>query len=248
MVKISETLVTNHKNFVATFSKAIDENIKTFGSVDVLIESYARVAALNAVKVDLIDQYFPPEAAQFFFEAHNDAVLSHVNASFGCWRPALQALRSFMENTFSAIYYAEHPIELEKWKSGKFYIQPKDLREYVAEHPKVLELAKALNLKALLDDEYSTLSKAVHASNSLFRMTSADGKTSITKPNRADLGKWATRERTTVSLCLTVITSVMRDHLEGAKLSNLRGALGIAVGTPYRSALKTHCAILIAPP
>ena len=109
MVSISESVSENHKAFVKAYSNAIDENIKNLSGKEALSESYARIAAVNAVKVDIIDQYFSPEAAQFFFEAHNDAVLSHVNASIGCWRPALQALRSFMENTFSAIYYAEHP-------------------------------------------------------------------------------------------------------------------------------------------
>ena len=248
MVKISEAIAANHVAFVGSFSKAIEENINTLSGKDALVESYARIAAINGIKVDIVDQYFPSDAAQFFFEAHNDVILSHVNASFGCWRPALQALRSFMENAFSSIYYAEHPVELQKWKAGKFYIQPKHLRSYVSEHPKIIELANAIDLKSLLDKEYDTLSQAVHASNDLFRMTSADGKTSITKPNPADLGKWAARERATVSLCVTVMACVMRDHLEGAKLSNLRGALGIAVGSICRAALKTHCAISIPAP
>ncbi|KAA3512589.1 hypothetical protein G6L63_11315 [Agrobacterium vitis] len=234
--------------FVAAYSKAIDDNIKDLSGNAVLTESYARIAAVNAVKVDLIDQNMTLDAAHFFYEAHNDAVLSHVNASFGCWRPALQALRSFMENTLSAIYYADHPIELEKWKNGKFSIPPKELRAYVIEHPKVQDLALHLDLKSLLDGEYSTLSKAVHASNSLFRMTSADGKTSITKPNQADLGKWSARERETISLCMTIVASVMCHHLEGAKLPQLRDALGIAVGAPFRAALKAHCKISIPAP
>ncbi|SEH22544.1 hypothetical protein [Rhizobium sp. NFR12] len=248
MAKIPEAVAANHQAFVTAFSKAIADNIKLLSGKDVLIESYARIAAVNAIKVDLLERNLSPEAVHFFYEAHNDAVLSHVNASFGCWRPALQALRSFMENTFSAVYYADHPVELEKWKSGKFYIPPKELRAYVAEHPKVQDLAKSLDLKSLIDSEYATLSKAVHASNSLFRMTSADGKTSITKPNQADLGKWATRERETVSLCVTIIASVMRDHLEGAKQPQLRDALSIVVSSSCRKALKTHCGISIPSP
>lgn len=248
MVKISEAVAANHAAFVGSFSKAIDENIKALSQNAALVESYGRIAAVNGIKVDIVDRYFPSEAAQFFFEAHNDLILSHVNASFGCWRPALQALRSFMENTFSSIYYAEHPVELQKWKSGKFYIQPKHLRSYVCEHPKISDLAGAIDLRSLLDKEYDTLSQAVHASNYLFRMTSADGRTAVMKPDPADLGKWAARERTTVSLCVTVLTCAMRDCLEGAKLSNLRGALGIAVGSACRSALKTHCGISIPAP
>lgn len=248
MINIPKNVADNHKAFVVGFSNAISDNIKTLSQKDALVESYARIAAVNAVKVDLIDVYFPAEAAHFFFEAHNDAILSHVNASFGCWRPALQALRSFMENTFSAIYYAEHPVELEKWKLGTFFIQPKDLREYVCGHPKISKLANSIDLKAQIDEEYSTLSKSVHGSSNLFRMTSRDGKTNIAKPNLPDLGKWATRERTTVSLCMILVAAMMQEHLDGAKLSALRDALGIAVLSSGRAALKKHCAISIPQP
>lgn len=248
MVKIRDEVVSNYEDYLSTFSGAINNNVTTFKGRAQLIESYARVAVINALKVDLVDTHFSKDAAQFFFEAHNDALLSHVNASFGSWRPALQSLRSYMENTMSAIYYKDHPVELEKWKSGDFSIQPRELREYIATHPRLSNISAELNLKSLLDKEYGELSKAVHGSSSLFRMTSHDGKTNIANPSLAELGKWSTRERSAVNLCTLMLVCVLSDYLEGAKLPNLRDVMGIAMSTSSRTAARKHLGVNIPAP
>lgn len=248
MVSISAELTGNYEAFSGKLPKTLEENVASLRGDPKLVESYARVAVLNAVKADLVDNHFPFGAAQFFFEAHNDALLSHVNASFGSWRPALQSMRSFMENTLAAVYYRDHPIEFEKWELGDFKISPRELREYAIEHPKVAKVAKEIDLKVLLDDEYSTLSKAVHGSNSLFRMTSSDGKTNIASASKPDLGKWSARERATVDICGVVLVSVLHDHLEGAKLHSLRKLLGIALKKNSRNALKKHLKVNIPDP
>ena len=189
MAKVRDEVKANYETYLATFSAAITKNVATFKGDAKLVESYARVAVVNALKIDLVDAHFSKDAAHFFFEAHNDALLSHVNASFGSWRPALQALRSYMENTMAAIYYKDHPVELEKWKAGDFTIQPRDLREYIYDHPKLKRVSSEIGLKKLVNEEYATLSKAVHGSSSLFRMTSSDGKTNIAAPNAAGARK-----------------------------------------------------------
>jgi hypothetical protein len=246
MVNVRDEIKQNYEAYVAATSAAISTNIATFSGNDHLVQSYSRVASINAIKVDLVDTHFSKEAAHFFFEAHNDALISHVNASFGSWRPALQALRSFFENTMSAIYYTDHPIELEQWKSGKYTMQPRDLRQYIVDHPRIEKVAAELNLKALLDQEYGTLSKAVHGSNILFRMTSDDGKTNIANPNIPDLGKWAARERATMNLLIVPILCVLGDHIAGAKLPNLRSIIGNTLSPASRAALKKHLNVSIA--
>lgn len=246
MVKVSEQIKTNYLAFTQTVSNSIVANISSFKGDEKLVESYARIAAINALKVDLIEPHFPKGAAHFFYEAHNDALLSHVNASFGSWRPALQALRSFMENTMAAIYYLDHPVEFEKWSTGGFQISPREMRDYISEHPKLSKLVKELDLRAALDKEYSTLSKAVHGSSSLFRMTTADGKTNIANPTAADLGKWAARERSAVDICITALVGVLSDYLDGAKMQNLRAALRVAIQSNSRTALKKYMNVSIA--
>lgn len=102
-----------------------------------------------------------------------------------------------------------------------------------------------MDLKAALDKEYGTLSKAVHGSNSLFRMTTADGKTNIANPSAADLGKWAARERNAVDICITALVGVLFDYFDGAKMQNLRAALRIAIQSNSRAALKKHMDVSI---
>ena len=248
MINIKSEIKTNYYAYTQTFVDAVSANSKVFKDEDKLIESYARVAALNALKVDLVDAHFAPGAAHFFFEAHNDALLSHSNASFGSWRPALQSLRSFLENTLSAIYFSDHPVELEKWTQGKFVIQPRELREYVSEHPKTAPISAKLDLRASLDKEYRTLSKAVHGSSHLFRMTSADGKINIASATLPELGKWAARERATIDLCVLLLACILQEHLDGAKLPNLRDALSVTLQPDSRAALKDYVDIRIPAP
>lgn len=248
MVKVINEIEANYIAFSQAVSDSIVSNIASLKGSEKLAESYARIAAINAIKVDIVEPHFPKSAAHFFFEAHNDALLSHVNASFGSWRLALQTLRSFMENTMAAIFFLDHPVEFEKWSIGEFQLSPKQMREYIAEHPKLASLVKDLDLKAALDKEYGTLSKAVHASNSLFRMTAADGKVNIANPSTAELGKWSARERSTIDLCISVLVGILCDYLDGAKMQNLRTVLGVAVQTKSRSALKKHLNVSIPAP
>ncbi|MFP9137893.1 hypothetical protein ACLI1C_12010 [Devosia sp. XGJD_8] len=245
MAKLGEDLQHNYSQFSKNLPSAIEKNVKAFRGNDKLLDSYARIAAINAMKRDLVEHHLPQGAAHFFYEAHNDALLSHVNASFGSWRPALQSLRSFMENTMSAIFYMDHPVELQKWAEGQYYIAPRDLREYVADHPQLRGLSQELDLKAGLDNEYATLSKAVHASNSLFRMTSEDAKTKFADVDVAELGKWAARERAAVNICMVALTGLMKEHLDGAKQAALRSALSHALLGSSVSALKKHCDVSI---
>lgn len=245
MVKVRAEISENYLAFSKKISSSIASNISEFEGNEKLIESYARIAAINALKVDIVEPHFPKGAAHFFFEAHNDSLISHVNASYGSWRAALQALRSFMENTMAAIYYLDHPVEFMKWSAGNFRMSPREMREYISEHPKLDKLNKELKLKVALDKEYGTLSKAVHGSSSMFRMTTADGKTNIANPSPADLGKWSARERSAVDICMTSLVGVVSDHLDGAKMPNLRGALSAAIQPNSRAAIKKHLDVTI---
>lgn len=248
MFKIDDEIKGNYIAFTKKVSCSIVANIESFKLNEKLLESYARVAAINALKVEIVEPNFPSGAAHFFFEAHNDALLSHVNASFGSWRPALQALRSFMENTLAAIYYLDHPIEFEKWKNGDFRISPRELRDYIADHPRIVSISKELDLKSSLDKEYGTLSSAVHSSSILFRMTNPDGKTNFAAAKLPDLGKWSTRERSAIDICITALVGILSNYLDGAKMQNLRAALSFAIQEKSRRALKKHVNVLIPSP
>jgi len=248
MAKVSAEVAHNYGVFAVSFPERITANAVASRGKGHLVESYGRIATLNSLKIDLIIPNFSVGAAQFFFEAHNDALLSHVHASFGSWRAALQSLRSFMENIMSAIYYADHPIELEKWETGDFRLSPRELREYCASHPRIAAVNKSLNVKDALDAEYATLSKAVHASNTLFRMTTAAGDINIGSFSDAELGKWSTREKATISICTLIVVAVLHTQLDGAKRPQLRKALGLTLSAQARKAAKEALGVIIAAP
>lgn len=238
----------NYRSFADSVPRVVKSNAEKLKGKQHLVESYARIASLNALKFDLVEICFSKEACHFFYEAHNDALLSHFNASIGSWRLALQSLRSLMENTLAAIYFTDHPIELQKWEKDSFRIPPRELREYVARHPKIESFSTDIELLGHFNQEYSTLSKAVHASDNLFRMTSADGKTNIAETSDAGLGKWAARERNTINLCAVSIVAIWHEHLDGAKMYDLRRSLGYSIQKKGRNALKKHFSVNIPEP
>ena len=240
MADVSEEVKANYLALTDKTVTTISDNIASFKGKKALLESYARLATLNAIKLDLIEGDWSEPAKRFFEEAHNDAMLSHLNASFGSWRPALQSMRSFLENTMMAIYYSEHPVELLKWERGDHRIEPRDLREYVASHPVIALVASDTDLKKELDSEYRDLSAAVHGSKSIFRMTNSDGKPNLaeTKPER--LGKWAARERATVNLCVLMLASFFNQGLDGAKRQPMRDSMRISLSKKSKAALKKH--------
>ncbi|WP_390915195.1 hypothetical protein [Pseudosulfitobacter sp. SM2401] len=247
MAKISDEVQVNYKGLAESTKAKLTANLLSLEGKKPLLESYARLAALNGIKLDLIKDKWSEPAAHFFDEAHNDALLSHFNASFGSWRPALQSLRSFFENTMAAIYYAEHPVELKKWEKGTFRMEPRELREYVVGHPLIEPIAKEkqVDLKTRLDGEYRELSSAVHGSKSIFRMTGTDGKPNLADVDLAKLGKWSARERSTVDLCVLMLVAVFNQDLDGTKRQPLRGGLAIALTPSSKKALKSHYNIRI---
>lgn len=235
----------NYEAFSATLPADIGKNIALLRDEDALLDSYGMIATVNAMKIELLKDAVHEEAFRFFSEAHNDLLISHMNASFGSWRPALQALRSFMENHLAAVYYSDHPVELRLWTDGKFSISPRELREYVCSHPSVCKVAPDVNVKGLLDGEYATLSKAVHASNDLFRMTGADGAISIMDADKAELGKWHTRQKAVIDACMLVVCVVYCSHLEGAKLPRLRESLGRVLKKASKAVLKKNFSVIV---
>ncbi len=246
MANFADEVKTNYFALAESMGNKITANLDALKGKKALIDSYRRLAVLNAIKLDLMVDSWPAPAARFFDEAHNDALLSHVNASFGSWRPALQSLRSFLEHVMGAIYYAEHPVELQKWEAGNFKIEPRDLRQYIVEHPLICPLATEVDLKNRLNKEYRELSAAVHGSKSIFRMTGSDGKPNLADTDLGKLGKWSTREKATVDLCVLMLAAYFNSSLDGAKRQPLRDSMSVALNADSKAALKKHYNIRVS--
>lgn len=245
MADLIEEIDDNYARFVAAWPKAIYANVESQKEKNALKLSYRRIAALNALKVDFIQDVYPDGSANFFYEAHNDALTSHVNASFCAWRPALQALRSVLENTLAFLYYRDHPVEFELWKRQKHRIASSELRTYIEGHPVVADSALKFDLVEVIKSEYRTLSFAVHASHPEFRMTDAKGSIQLWKPDDASLGKWSSREKRVIEVCTLLVVLLDQEHFVGAQRSSLRKVLGQVMSKSLQDDLLARCSVRI---
>jgi hypothetical protein len=229
----------NFDNFSALWRQELDDALGSLARHrSVYLDSYKRLASLNAWREMLLSNRISSGSLGFFLEAQNDALVSHVLARMGSWRAALKALRSSVENVLACLYYKDHPVELELWEAGKHKIEFGELWKYFSRHPKVVPLG--IQRAGLIDirNEYSTLSRAVHGFAS-FRMTGGAGSTALWSDSRISLGAWSTRERRTVCGVNLLLLAIFGEELEGTRLPGLRSAIGLAVPRRMHQGIRT---------
>jgi hypothetical protein len=245
MSNLEKELAANFQGFRADWTAQANANWKALEPLDFYEKSYRRIACLHALKNEIVLPNFSEGSAAFFLEAHNDALVSHVNASFGAWRSSLQALRSCIENSLNAIYYRDHPIELELWGRGTFRMGFSDLLSYVKNHPKLSSFDNTKTGVQFLHDEYATLSLAVHASAVDFRMTDSAAAVLVWNTDKARAGKWSSREAKVIEGICLVFAFIFSEKLTGTQLSNLRSMLAFTVSDSKRTVLKKDLKITI---
>ena len=229
MTDLADEVDENRLSFANSWLAQLNSNVACLADNTKLVESYRRITSLQALKSAVIEPHYAVDAAGFFAEAQNDALTSHVLASFGAWRPALQALRSCIENALSALYYNDHPIELRLWSSLSFRVGFSDLHSYFCKHPDVSDAGLELSGLDTLKAEYGTLSKAVHASAPSFRMTDPAAKLLLWSDDPARVNMWSTRERKVIEGVCLLTTVLNQARLAGAAQPNVRAALGFAI-------------------
>lgn len=247
MTPLEQEIENNYKRFFVDWTAQAQKNWAKLGGKEQFVKSYRRLSCFNALQHTLIIPNFSAASAAFFLEAQNDALVSHVNANLGSWRTALQSLRSCIENVLSAIYYSEHPVELELWAKGEFRIWFQDLHRYMSRHPHLSNLSVSVSGLADLKSEYEILSKAVHASAVDFRMTDGASKVLLWNTEESKLGAWATREKRVVEAVCSLIICLHPLELQGAKNSQLRGALSFVVRPGRRTAFRNQLGVSISP-
>lgn len=246
MKSLREEILENSAIFYATWPKQL-ETVRTElgGRSDVFEESYLRLTSLQAWRSELLDNVMPQDALAFFMEAQNDAVLSHCLATCGCWRPALKGLRSCLENVMQALYYMDHPVELQQWAVGKHRMQFAELSSYFERHPRMVDAPASLQILPLLSTEFATLSRAVHASSKSFRMTHAAGQVVLFASNEQNLGAWRTRQRLVLTALNLLLIAIFREAMAGTKLLNLKKVISFALPSKCRSAMKAAWSVTI---
>lgn len=230
------------------FSNKLDKQLKhTFSSLntheDIFQGSYNRLASLESWKAYLFEIVTKDDSSKFFIEAQNDALLSHLLCRIGSWRASLQCLRACIENILFFIYYKDHPIELKLWDVGKNKLPISDYLNYYYDHPNHIVVPANIDSKVLLKAEYSTLSKAVHGSSVSFRMTKEDDFPSIMLPKIERLNMGMSREKSVLFLINLMFINLFVDHLQGAKLRELRKIISLSIPEDYHDAIKNSYGI-----
>ena len=238
MPQLENEIDANYATFFKDWTAQAAKNWKILAKDDVYKTSYRRLCALQALKTHLVVPHYSPGSAAFFFEAHNDALVSHVSASIGAWRSALRALRSCQENTLNAVYDNDHPVELELWQNGNFRLGFADLLKYAEKHPRLAPLGVQTTGLAILNSEYATLSKAVHASAANFRMTDSISNVLLWNADPIKSSMWATREKKVLEAISLLMVCLHSTKLQGTALSPLRSVLHFAFSQANRKKLK----------
>jgi len=245
---LSDEIDTNAEAFRKKWLVDVTENAANLAGNLKFLESYRRVTALQALRTSLIQPLYSNDVNAFFVEAQNDALTSHVLASFGAWRSSLNALRSCIEDIFGALYFKDHPVELELWKLGKFRLGFSSTVKYFEDHPSLLGIDGALTRLAVVKEEYATLSKAVHGSAKSFRMTENIAGILLWSTEVSKLGAWDTRHKKVLE-SLSLLTICMHsERLKGAAHAQLRAVLGFAIGNSRRIQLRDQLHIHIDAP
>jgi hypothetical protein len=238
---------TNFKNFDAAWRGEMARVASALAKEDaIFLVSYRRIVSLQAWRI-FLEPRISADSLAFFLEAQNDALTSHVFANLGSWRSALKALRSCIENVAFCLYYKDHPVEFRLWADGKHKPPISDYITYLEQHPQRIKTA-TVDPMPHLQNEYSTLSKAVHASAKSFRMTN-DAKTTLlwneTKPS---LNQWQTREAAVLTNINLLLLAHFREKLSGAAEAGLREAVSLAIPAAAYPEVKANLKVVLRKP
>ncbi len=190
--------------------------------------AFRRLVAMQAWRSELLDDRLTPGSLQFALEGQNDLLVAYLLARSGQWRTALQSQRAAIENYLNCLFFMDHPIELQLWEKNSFKTQFSELHAYFVKHPSNAGREQRTCGLDVLKSEYAVLSKAVHGSAKVFRMSSEDGPNFFSN-DPASLGKWDHRNRLVIRGLSLLMLSVFREDLVATRKRNLRKSLSLAL-------------------
>ena len=216
-------------------------------NIDGFRDSYRRVVSLQAWRTLFFEQqYSDSPVISMFLEAQNDALLSVVLAHMAMWRPALQSLRSCVENVLNTCYYVDHPIEFRLWENGHHRNNFSDLVDYFSRHPDAAIHQDFPDILAHIRSEYATLSKAVHGSAESFLMTQG-GSITITQVSVAKYNQWNTRHSLTLQWLNFLLLVLNASDLKGVQRAELRKSVSLAIPSRYHDDIAEHLSVHFFP-
>lgn len=242
-----DDLSKNHSAFEAEqHSQSQDAYIVLGQSKDLFLESYKRLITLNSWAEYLLQGTFEPNVMEFFIEAQNDALIAHLLARQGMWRPSLQSLRSCIENVLVGHYYCDHSVELKQWEQGEHRIGFTALGTYFTGHPN-FQRCRNPNLSSIeiLKREYAVLSKAVHGSSKAFRMGDVNKIPNVYLPDNVLLAKWLVNQRNVLQGLNLFLIAFHREKLLGTAFPGLRKSLSFVFNAKLSAEIKAEYAVVI---
>lgn len=244
---MTDELLSNHLAFESDqYARAQFAYTSLSQFSDSFLESYKNLTTLNGWGEYILSGTLSSNAYSFFVEAQNDALVAHLLARQGMWRPSLQSLRSCVENTLLSLYYADHAVELKLWEQGRHKAGFTELVAYFLAHPNFHDVAmKDLVGIELLKSEYALLSKAVHGSSAAFRMGDAENIPNVYVPDEVTLGKWMTNQRRVLKGLNLVLLTFHREKLLGTAYPGLRKALSNVFDGKWGTKIKAAHGIVI---
>lgn len=207
------------------------------------LESYSRIASIQAWRTSLISGSMSEQAEAFFFEFQNDLLISHCLARSGSFRQSLKGLRSAIENFYFCLFYKDHPVELEKWDLGRHRISFSELTNYFETHPLISDCSIPASGIDQLKNEYSTLSKAVHGSARQFRMTRDLNQINLWDGNAISASQWASREKAVIGAANLILLGLYRSSLQGTKQVGLRSVVSLMFPNQKKTAIKSELGV-----
>lgn len=220
----------NFESFFIETEVNINSTTNTYNEQkEVFKLSYRRLVSYQAWICEIIEKVACEESLLFFKEAQNDVIMSHALARQGAWRVSLMSLRSCIENTIFGLYYLQHPVELQQWVNGKHKLGFTETISYLSNHPNFDGIENSISGIEAIKKEYATLSKAVHGSSKLFRMTKEGKIEGLNIVSTRDFNAWATRERAVINALNLTLLCFFRDSLTGAGNVNLRKTISISI-------------------
>lgn len=206
--------------------------------------AFRRLVAMQAWRSEILADRLCLGSLQFALEGQNDLLVAYLMARSGQWRSALQSQRAAIENYLNALFFKDHPIELELWAAGKYTTQFTDMYSYFLKHPKNIGREPKFFGMDIIKAEYATLSKAVHGSAQAFRMSSEHGP-SFFSDDVALLAKWDHRNRQVIrGLCLLLL-SIFQNDMVATRKRNLRQSLALALRAGDKNWIKSEFAVTI---
>ena len=235
---MAEELDGNFASFEARWTKELSGALGALGTEQAFRDVFGRLVSIQAWRSEVLEESLSDGALQFALEGQNDLLVSYILARGGQWRSSLQAQRAALENYLCAIYFKDHPVELELWSLGKYRPSFTDLLSYIKSLPvNIGRDARSFGYD-IIKREYAVLSKAVHGSAVAFRMAT-DGGPEFFSVDLVKMRQWQARLRQVIRGLNLLLLAIYADDLSASRKRGLRKAMTYAFKKGDKAWVKT---------